>query len=155
MRAQIVTMVASFALSTLACQPMKNFKMTFYGFPDNSPPGAEVRYNCGGRNNKAAGVGTYDNPLTMAAQAGRFATCEIVYSPYLKKYLRMEDSCTNCSGDWVDVWLGSTTSDGGSALLSCQKTLTGADSASHAIIQSPPNNLEVNCKQIYVLHDED
>jgi hypothetical protein len=42
------------ALST-ACSIVSNSKVTFYGYPDNSPPGAGVAYNCGGRNFIAGG----------------------------------------------------------------------------------------------------
>lgn len=146
MRFSTTAVLASLAASTLACSPAKNFQMTFYGYPDNSPPGPAVRFSCGGRGGKAGGVGTYAEPLTMATEMGRFAQCEIVYSPYLQKYLRNEDSCANCFGDWVDVWLGSTTSNGGSALMSCQKTLTGANKADRTIITNPPADLPVSGK---------
>ena len=144
MRSTVHTTLACFSVSALACDPVSNFKMTFYGWADNSPPGPNVAMNCGGRNGKAAGTGTYDDPLTMAAQVGLFANCELVYAPYLKKYLRLEDTCAGCSGNWVDVWTGSFTSDPGSGLSSCQDTLTGSFTADHTIIQAPPNGLEVD-----------
>jgi hypothetical protein len=103
MLALITTLLASVVASGLACETSSGFTMTFYGWPDNSPPSNKVAYNCGGRNNVASGTGTYADPLTMAAVEGRFAACELVYSPYLKKYLRLEDTCANCDGDWVDV----------------------------------------------------
>lgn len=43
-----------FSLS-LACSTVSNVKITFYGWPDNSPPGAGTAYNCDGRNNIAGG----------------------------------------------------------------------------------------------------
>lgn len=70
---------------------------TFYGAPDNDPPGPATAYSCGGRNYVAGGTGTYANPLTFATVPGEYTTCEIVYFPYLRKYLRMEDSCADCS----------------------------------------------------------
>jgi hypothetical protein len=146
-----IALLATFAASTLACAPMKNFKMTFYGYPDNSPPGPQVRFNCGGRGGKAGGTGTYADPLTMASAMGRFAQCELVYSPYLQKYLRNEDSCANCHGDWVDVWLGPTTSNPGSALMSCQNTLTGTDKSTHSIIQAPPADLPATGKSHFTM----
>jgi len=149
MRSTIATVLATFVLSSQACQPSGGFLMTFYGWPDNSPPGNKVAMNCGGRNGAASGNGTYDNPLTMAAEKGRFANCELVYSPFLKKYLRMEDTCANCNGDWVDIWTGSTTSSGGSALSKCQQTLTGANTASHVIITAPPTGLDVNDGELF------
>jgi hypothetical protein len=147
MRAHITTILgATLALTTLACQETPDFQMTFYGYPDNSPPGPAVALNCGGRNGVAGGTGTYDDPLTMAAEAGRFPDCTVVYSAYLQKYLRLEDTCAACTGDWVDVWTGSTTENGGSALSKCQSSLTGNDKKDHTLLQTPPNNLQVNCK---------
>ena len=43
------------------------------------------------------GVGTYSNPLTFASASGEFSSCEIIYLPYLKKYIRYEDYCAQCS----------------------------------------------------------
>src|SRR5262245_15262186 len=80
-----------------ACSVVTGVHVTFYGWADNSPAGDGVAYNCGGRNFHAGGTGTYANPLTFASAPGEYSQCEIVYSPYLKKYLRMEDSCDACS----------------------------------------------------------
>jgi len=80
-----------------ACSVVKDINFTFYGYKDNSPPGDGVAYNCGGRNYHAGGSGTYADPLTFASAPGEYNQCEIVYAPYLKKYLRMEDTCDACS----------------------------------------------------------
>ena len=80
-----------------ACSAVSGVKMTFYGWPDNDPPGAGTAYDCGGRNYIAGGTGTYSNPLTFASSPSEYNVCEIIYSSYLKKYLRMEDSCEQCS----------------------------------------------------------
>lgn len=79
-----------------SCSIIDNVKMTFFGYPDNSPPGAGTAYDCGGRHNIAGGRGTYTDPLTFASANSEYAPCELVYSPYLKKYLRMEDHCVEC-----------------------------------------------------------
>jgi hypothetical protein len=47
-------------LSTLlsfgaACSTESKFEVTFYGYPDNSPPGPGTAHNCGGRNYVAGG----------------------------------------------------------------------------------------------------
>ena len=88
------------------------------------------------------GTGTYADPLTIAAQKGRFADCELFYSTYLKKYLRIEDTCAACTGDWIDVWTGSFTSDPGAGLKTCQDTLTGSDKPNHMILMAPPDGLD-------------
>ena len=97
------TVLASLgAIATLlgvanSCSVTNGVTITFYGYPDNSPPGPGTAYNCGGRNNIAGGTGTYADPLTFASDSSEYSVCEIIYLPYLKKYLRMEDSCTQCS----------------------------------------------------------
>ena len=139
-------------LLSFACSEVPNVQVTFYGYPDNSPPGPDTAYDCGGRNNIAGGryfgiyelysqssnycsvpslasesfclsfrlfhllfplypfvskscprltpsigTGTYDDPLTFASDPNEYDQCEIIYLPYLQKYLRMEDECTQCS----------------------------------------------------------
>ncbi|KAL8949556.1 MAG: hypothetical protein Q9222_004348 [Ikaeria aurantiellina] len=85
------------SLAERACSTITGVTHTFYGYPDNDPPGPATAYNCGGRNNIAGGTGTYTDPLTFASAPGEFSTCEVIYVPYLKKYARFEDSCAQCS----------------------------------------------------------
>jgi hypothetical protein len=44
------------ALANAECTTPGNFEVTFYGYPDNSPPGAGVAYDCGGRDYVAGGL---------------------------------------------------------------------------------------------------
>ena len=92
----LLATASAFGLANAACSIVKNVKTTFYGWDDNTPVGDETAFNCGGRNNHAGGVGTYANPLTFASDPSEYNTCEIVYVPYLQKYLRMEDKCYAC-----------------------------------------------------------
>jgi hypothetical protein len=144
----IAVVVSTFVLPSFGCRPVPGFKMTFYGFPDNDPPGNGTSIKCPDRDHAASGDGSFQNPLTMAAAEGAFPDCEVAYSPYLKKYLRLEDTCANCQGNWVDVWIGSSIEDGGDPQKQCENSLTGSDNGKHAIIFSPPPNLEVNRKNI-------
>jgi hypothetical protein len=137
------SILASLVLPGLACQQVPGFLMTFYGWPDNDPAGTDIAHDCG-RGYTAAGTGTFADPLTMAAAPGVFTACQIVYSPYLKKYLRWEDDCAKCVGNWMDVWLGSFTSDGGDPLGACELTLTGSDKPIHKILTGPPQDLLVD-----------
>jgi len=94
----LLLLAATFASKAIAaCSIQGSTTITFYGYPDNSPPGAGVAYDCGGRNKIAGGSGTYTDPVTFASAPGEFDKCEIIYLPYLEKYSRMEDTCTQCS----------------------------------------------------------
>lgn len=62
--------------STRACSVVTDVKTTFYGAPDNDPPGLATAYNCSGRNYIAGGIGTYANPLTFASAPGEYNTCK-------------------------------------------------------------------------------
>jgi hypothetical protein len=46
---------AAMAGLSQACSTPGNYVVTFYGYPDNSPPGPATAHNCGGRNFKAGG----------------------------------------------------------------------------------------------------
>lgn len=43
------------------------------------------------------GTGSHSNPLTAASAPGEFDQCEILYIPYLRKYVIIEDTCAKCS----------------------------------------------------------
>lgn len=185
---------AGLSFATGTCTHETGVVYTFYGYADNSPPGANLAYSCAssvsgsggvsgapittsaettttttttkkgskkwrgrtrnvkrtGANGKARGTGTYEDPLTMAAATKYFAKCEIVYSPFLQKYLRYEDTCSGCEDSasegivHVDIWTGPTDSNAGSALLKCENTLT--PSAKQSIVRSPPATLPVTGK---------
>src|SRR5579872_6680363 len=54
---------ASKASAQVSSSSVTDF-VTFYGWVDNSPPGAAIAHPC--IHNTAAGVGTYSNPVTFA-----------------------------------------------------------------------------------------
>ncbi|EOD46388.1 putative cyclohexanone monooxygenase protein [Neofusicoccum parvum UCRNP2] len=126
--------------------------ITFYGSPDNDPPGStETAYTCGavsGRGSNAGGTGTYQDPLTFATAKGEFNDCEIIYAPYLKKYLIYQDFCAQCTEDWtssgtwhIDIWTGDST-NGGNTQIACENSLT--PDSNQDIVRSPATNLEVD-----------
>ncbi|KAI4116351.1 MAG: hypothetical protein LQ345_003206 [Seirophora villosa] len=154
-------------LTERACSTISVVTHTFYGYPDNDPPGPATAYNCGGRNFVAGGSGTYSNPLTFASAPGEFSTCEVIYVPYLKKYARFEDYCAQCSQsiplskdviqtrltqklatDWrsgkyhIDLWTGSSTVNGGQNQINCENALTPN---AQSIVRQPPSTLPVDC----------
>ena len=55
-----------------ACSTVPNVQITFYGWPDNSPPGAGTAYNCAGRNYIAQG--TFSTFIVTGA-------CIIIHAP--------------------------------------------------------------------------
>lgn len=172
----LVSFYSLFATNVLAasstCQATDQVKITFYGYPDNSPPGPDIRCaldsrqdcsgcagnsshtvtasECGPRGETAGGTGTYDDPITMASAATWFCHQEVVYLPYLKKYLRYEDYCQDCTGNategilHIDIWTGSTKTNGGSVQDKCEKLLTPDDQ--QPMIRSPSKDLPVDRK---------
>lgn len=171
--------VVGFCLATnYTCSQTEQVEVTFYGFPDNSPPGAGIdctiqsrsdcsgtstctnaynaligilqsNVNCGPRGETAGGTGTYDDPLTMASAGNYFCFQEVVYLPYLQKYLRYEDYCQQCikdvpNGIHIDIWTGSNTTNGGNAQLNCENELT--PSSLQDMIRNPSSDLPVDSK---------
>lgn len=149
-------------LSTLfgvcnACSTESNFEVTFYGYPDNSPPGPGTAHDCGGRNYIAGGTGTYDDPLTMATAPGEFNVCEIIYLPLLTKYVRYEDDCAQCTTDYgngqnhIDIWTGSPTVNGGQDQIDCEDNLTFG--GQYSIVRDPPTTYGVDTTALFVAPD--
>lgn len=150
MRSTLLLILPSLTSSVLACTPVGQTIHTFYGFPDNDPPGPGTAYNCG-RNFIAGGTGTYSDPLTFASAQGEFEPCEIIYDPYTRKYLRFEDYCQACTEDWevgvshIDVWTGSVSVNGGQEQIQCENELTPREK-SQTIVRGPAGNLPVDCE---------
>ncbi len=101
--------------------------VTFYGWPDNDPAGNGIAYP--GLHKGASGTGTYADPITFATDPKEWKPGTILYLPYLKRYVIMEDSCAECITDWktgkyhIDIWLESNGSFD-SQVLACENTLT-------------------------------
>ena len=125
---------------------------TFYGWPDsfgpnvdcvtaanhNPPEGSNtVAYpGCvhlgNARGQFAGGSGSYDNPLTAAANQGStpIPICGVFYSPYLQKFLIYEDDCPSCteSTPHFDVWIGGSATDNNlNGVCNCEDTLSPAN----------------------------
>ena len=106
MRASIIASVYVLSLSgsALACSTVNGIKHTAYGWPDASGTPA---YKCNGntRINTVAGDktllgdGSAGKPYAAAAKISNsiFKPCELVYSPLLEKYFRIQDDCSGCS----------------------------------------------------------
>jgi hypothetical protein len=155
MRASLVFVLSSVGVA-MACTKVTKVTHTFYGYPDNDPPGPSTAYDCG-RGYKAGGTGTYTDPLTFASAPGEFNQCEIIYDPYTRKYLRFEDFCAQCDSDWkaspkiahIDLWTGSSTVNGGQDQINCENNLTPG---SQTIVRQPAKNLPVDSECYAILN---
>ena len=116
--------------------------VTFYGYPDNTPPSADIAVNtdpadAGGgvfpnhnlnsgihAGGQAGGDGSYANPLTMATWAdGELAYGTEIYIPRLQKYFIAEDQCTECQQDMQ----GATSNDAADMRNPDQTIFGGSD----------------------------
>lgn len=132
-------------LNCTAVEYVKNSRVTFYGGPDNDPPWSDATaFSCDpSRGFHAGGTGAYDDPLSFATADGEYETCEIVYSPYVKKYLRKDDFCATCTVPQIDIWTGSPHSQKyGDKQIKCEERLT--PDKGQLVIRNPPKNLPVN-----------
>lgn len=138
--------VRTFATSKTAQLPST---AAFYGGPDNDPPWNDATaYNYDpSRGFHAGGTGSYEDPLSFATAAGEYKECEIVYSPYVKKYLRKDDFCASCLIPHIDIWTGSSiTNRHGDEQIKCEEAMT--PDKGQRVIRNPPKNLHVNSKCI-------
>lgn len=113
---------------------------TFYGWADNSPPGAAIAYpESGGYptlHETAGGAGTYADPITFATDKAELAIGTILYVPFIEKYAIMEDDCAECDSDWtmgrkwhIDLWMNSNGTESASSLVSCEDQWTRASTS--------------------------
>ena len=127
--------------------------ITFYGWPDNSPPGNKIAH--GIIHKHAGGDGTYCNPTTFATERAnnqRIPYGIKIYVPFLKQYFIREDDCapsgpTSGSGSngcfklWFDLWVGGTAKSNKHAVIKCEQTLTPNDQVK--VILYPRDGLPV------------
>jgi hypothetical protein len=129
-------------------QPGENYSwFTWYGVPDNTPPGAAIGGPSSGATNsypgnygsavhsgqRAGGDGSYNNPLT-AATANTVAAPYGVqfYIPKFQKYFVTEDGCTECRSDWSGRVTSSSDligvgGDGGPGMIHFDLWIDGGD----------------------------
>ncbi len=95
---------------------------TSYAAIDNDPSGSRaIAYPS--VHSQAGGTGTYNDPITLAADRRWLPVGTKVYAPRWHKYYVMEDECVECEGDWssghfhhVDLYMSSSVQ---SAVVSC------------------------------------
>jgi hypothetical protein len=114
---------------------MQAVYLTFYGWPDNSPPGNAIAYPKSDGfptvHDGAGGAGTYADPITFATDQAELPVGTLLFAPVIQKYLIMEDDCAECDTDWsgshkwhIDVWMNSNASDDSTDVLACEDQWT-------------------------------
>lgn len=110
--------------------------ITFYGWPDNSPPGNRIAHPI--IHKHAGGDGTYCNPTTFATERANDKAIPYgikIYVSFLKQYFIREDLCASsgphrgsgskgCHGLWFDLWIGGTAKSKPHAVIACELKLT-------------------------------
>jgi hypothetical protein len=116
--------------------------ITFYGWPDNSPPGNAIAHPV--IHQVASGSGTWCDPTTFATETSnnrRIPYGMKIYIPFLQQYFVREDDCSNCTGLWLDEWVGGTKNSNMNAVLKCEDTLT--PNGQVQVILNPKSNMPV------------
>lgn len=127
-------------------------KMTFYGFPDNDPPGRAISYPHSEDprtiHEEAGGTGTFDDPITAAAMplddGGRFSPGTRLYVPSLQKYLIIEDDCASCERDQIDVWMESTGDCSDTQVQQCEEAWTPAGAIEVEVEPTSDNQVDTS-----------
>jgi 3D (Asp-Asp-Asp) domain-containing protein len=124
--------------------PNASGQITFYGAADNDPPGSrEIAYP-NVLHGQAGGTGTFDDPITFAAQQGQFRPGTKIYVPDVKRYFILEDTCADCVGAHIDLWTGAATDRG---IVRCEDSLTRGGSRPYQL--NPPTGLPVSPGDLY------
>lgn len=127
--------------------------ITFYGWPDNSPPGNQIAHPV--IHKHAGGDGTYCNPTTFATERANDKTIPYgikIYVPFIKQYFIREDLCaasgpTSGSGSqgchklWFDLWIGGTAKSKPRDVIACERKLTPGNEV--AVVLWPHDGMPV------------
>lgn len=121
--------------------------VTFYGFDDNDDGNPEHRgtdaiSHAVVHTSANEDLGTYEQPGTMAADKHFLSPGTKVYVPAVQRYYVVEDTCAECSRDWVrkKLHVDLYVSGSGEKLAKCEDRLT---MKAAKIIVSPPDDLPV------------
>ena len=117
------------AQSAYAATTQQTF-LTFYGWWDNTPPGAGISFPK--IHKTAGGKGTFADPITFATATQELKPGTKVWVPRVKKYFIMEDSCEECTADW-----NGHGPDGGPKLRHIDLWIDGKGGPPHRPDQSP------------------
>jgi hypothetical protein len=124
--------------------PNASGRITFYSARDNEPPGSRQIAFTNVMHGQAGGTGTFDDPLTYSARPGQRSPGTKIYVPDVSRYFILEDSCSGCSQDQIQLWTGASTDNG---VAACEETL--ARNVSRAYQVNPPPGLPVVPGDLY------
>ncbi|HEX3370209.1 MAG TPA: hypothetical protein VHS56_11585 [Candidatus Cybelea sp.] len=127
--------------------------ITFYGWPDNSPPGNKIAH--GVIHKRAGGGGTYCNPTSFATERANDKQIPYgikIYVPFIKQYFIREDLCAasgpkkgsgsnGCKKLWFDLWIGGDAKSRAHAVIKCERELTPSQRVS--VILYPDEGMPV------------
>jgi hypothetical protein len=158
----LTTLGVMAATGSAQASTTRNFLVTLYGWPDNSPPGNAIAYpqdeGYPTIHNVASGTGTYSDPITYATDQAELPVGTIVYYPYLHRYFIMEDDCTECDEDWtgqgpdggpglyhIDLWINGQNGNSND-VINCEDDLT---QNSESVIVDPPSTEPVDTTPLF------
>ena len=127
--------------------------ITFYGWPDNTPPGNAIAHPV--IHNVASGDGTWCNPTTFATEPKNDALVPYgtkIYVPFIKQYFVREDDCqpsgpptgsgqNGCYKIWFDLWIGGDAKSKTRNVVRCERALT--PNAKVTVVIDPAADLPV------------
>jgi hypothetical protein len=149
-RALACAFVLGFLPACAQAETAVTVRVTLFGYADNDPPGTAIAHPRIHRG--AAGQGTYNDPITFAANPEQFAPGTMIYVPYLQKYFVMEDDCATAiktasyGAPLIDLWAGGTASSNYNQLMAAESAYT-RDSAQ--IIVNPTADHPVKAAPIF------
>lgn len=153
--------------SGLSCSGTLSAKVTFYSYPDNdsgsgTTGGTNViadaldwqghsRHRNAQGQAIAGGVGTFTDPITVAAVAGNttYAPGTLIYLPGLKKYFLVEDSCRNCTSNWIDLWMESNATNSAETVTQCEFAWTADVTQPKDVWLNPSSALQVDATSFF------
>ena len=126
--------------------------ITLYGWADNTPPGPSLEYPI--IHQTAGGAGTFQDPISFAAEPKQFKPGTKIYVPRLRKYFIMEDWCESAHRKYtkkkglplIDLWIGGTEKSNRAELLEAENDLSQTPDV---IYVNPPDNLEVDNDKLF------
>jgi 3D (Asp-Asp-Asp) domain-containing protein len=149
-RTTILTFLISLLSTTAWAGSPLTVRITLSGYADNNPRGTEIAHPV--IHHRAGGVGTYNNPITFAANPRTFRPGTKIYVPYLRKYFIIEDDAQTAIATaghglpLIVLWAGGTASSNVDRLLATESAYTRN---SAQVIVNPTPNHPVNAGSIF------